>query len=299
MEIESSVYKAEHETFAELDTRMRKYEQSLDKYVGSENIRVARMDGRGFSKFTQEHFKKPFDIRFSDIMNKTMCKMIKHSGLNIIYGQTHSDEISIVISLMDNTYNGKERKLITLLSSLASVYFTDEVNKELKSRDIMGGDKSHSKVNERVQCTFDCRLVPLPFDKDAAIEYFRWRAADAKRNSLTEHCYWTLISIGNYTARQAASTLDQMTREQKKELLLKYKITFDMLPSGMVNGRCAYMSKVKKIGFNPVLGKGTETTRNKLFKEDVTYDTITKILDSVIQNDIDNFNMANEEKRYR
>lgn len=53
---------------------MRIYEQSIDQTVLNELYLVARLDGRNFSRLTKEvcNFEAPFDVRFRDMMIKTV-----------------------------------------------------------------------------------------------------------------------------------------------------------------------------------------------------------------------------------
>jgi tRNA(His) 5'-end guanylyltransferase len=59
--------------FDELGEKMRVYETALDHCVLPETFRVARVDGRGFTRLTREvhQFKAPFDERFRDMMVST------------------------------------------------------------------------------------------------------------------------------------------------------------------------------------------------------------------------------------
>ena len=54
--------------FDDFDAAMRTYEQSLDQKILPKMYIVARLDGRGFTKMTNEHFEKPFDERFKNMM---------------------------------------------------------------------------------------------------------------------------------------------------------------------------------------------------------------------------------------
>jgi len=56
---------------------------------------VLRLDGRGFSGFTQKQFDKPFDARFSDLMVATTETLLNELGAQ--YAYTESDEISLLL----------------------------------------------------------------------------------------------------------------------------------------------------------------------------------------------------------
>ena len=60
--------------FDDLDTQMRVFETAHDHCVLPSIHMVARLDGRGFTRMTKEvhNFEAPFDIRFRDMMVKTV-----------------------------------------------------------------------------------------------------------------------------------------------------------------------------------------------------------------------------------
>lgn len=53
---------------------------------------VVRVDGHGFSKFTAQHFEKPFDPAFHECMVQTTQALLEEFGG--LYAYTESDEIS-------------------------------------------------------------------------------------------------------------------------------------------------------------------------------------------------------------
>lgn len=154
--------------FDTLDKQMRRFEQSLDRTMLEGIYIVARLDGHGFTRLTKKEWdlEKPFDIRFRDAMIETV-KHLMNSEFRLIYGYTQSDEISLLFHPKDNTFGRKDRKLISILASEASVTFS---------------------MNTGKAAVFDTRLVPLPTTENV-VDYFRWRQEDAHRNSLNSHCY--------------------------------------------------------------------------------------------------------------
>jgi tRNA(His) guanylyltransferase len=52
---------------------------------------VLRVDGRGFSRFTEAHYEKPFDPAFHALMLQTARTLLEE--LQGIYAYTESDEI--------------------------------------------------------------------------------------------------------------------------------------------------------------------------------------------------------------
>ncbi|MGB6295428.1 MAG: tRNA(His) guanylyltransferase Thg1 family protein, partial [Rivularia sp. (in: cyanobacteria)] len=92
--------------FDELDTKMRVFETAHDYCVLPGIYIVARLDGRGFTRLTKDvhKFKAPYDERFRDYMLDTV-EHLMNSGFDITYGYTQSDEISLLFSLEDETFN--------------------------------------------------------------------------------------------------------------------------------------------------------------------------------------------------
>ena len=158
-------------TFKELDAKMRVYEQSLDQIIPPGNYLLARIDGRSFTRLTKEicKFEKPFDERFSQMMVETVKSLVTDTGMEIIYGYTQSDEISLLFSRDAQVFGRKVRKLNSILAGTASAKFT-----------LFLGQPA----------VFDCRIIPLP-NQELVADYFRWRMEDAHRNCLNSWCYWT------------------------------------------------------------------------------------------------------------
>lgn len=266
----------EHETFKEYDNRMRSYEKSLDRKVGKDKILVVRMDGRGFSALTRENFAKPYDENFSNAMVKTTNRLVLQSGLDIIYAQTHSDEISIMISQTDNKFNGKERKLLSILASLTSVFFMKELGLILEPWRVSG-----------IVGVFDCRIVPLPMEPDKIAEYFRWRALDSKRNALNDTLYWTLIANEGYSGKKVSSLMKSMSREDKKLMLMRYGIDFDSLSASRVYGHAFHFEDVEKEGYNPVLKETVKVMRRVLSAPyGVDIDKLDERIGSIVEHDM-------------
>jgi tRNA(His) 5'-end guanylyltransferase len=55
--------------------RAREYFHALTVLPGAWT--VIRLDGRGFSHLTEQHFDKPFDARFSDLMVTTWIARLR------------------------------------------------------------------------------------------------------------------------------------------------------------------------------------------------------------------------------
>lgn len=231
--------------FDTLDKQMRSFEQSLDRNMLDGIYIVSRLDGHGFTRLTKKEWnlEKPFDIRFYEAMAETLCHLMD-CGFRIIYGYTQSDEISLLFHLDDHTFGRKERKLVSILASEASVAFSMKVNRP---------------------AVFDCRLVPLP-NADFVIDYFRWRQEDSHRNSLNAHCYWLLRKQG-IPADAAQMQIGGLSIADKNELLFSHGINYNDLPYWQRRGVGMYYKDVEKDGYNPKTGEHTACIRRSLYLE--------------------------------
>ena len=228
--------------FDTLDKQMRKFEQSLDRTMLEGIYVVARLDGHSFTRLTKKEWdlEKPFDITFRDAMIQT-TRHLMDCGFRMIYGYTQSDEISMLFHLKDDTFGRKERKLVSILASEASVAFS---------------------MNTGHAAVFDNRLVPLP-NADNVIDYFRWRQEDAHRNSLNSHCYWTLRKAG-VSSDDAQKRMSGTSNSEKNEILFEHGINYNDLPLWQKRGVGMYYRNEQRQGFNPVTNETTTYTRRSL-----------------------------------
>lgn len=165
----------------------------------------ARIDGRGFSKFTRD-MHRPYDHRMSSCMIETVRALVEHTHARI--GYTQSDEISLVwqADSYENGifFDGKVQKMVSVLAGLATAAFTRAV---LDSKD--GAFRAYA---ERLP-HFDCRVFQLPSRTEAA-NAFVWRAKDASRNAITmvaQHHF-------SHKALQNKSTRDMLAMLAEKDV---------------------------------------------------------------------------------
>ena len=228
--------------FEELDSKMRRFETSLDQIVLPELYLAVRIDGRNFTKLTKEtcKFEAPFDVRFRDAMIDTV-KHLMNCGFRIVYGYTQSDEISLLFHPMDQTFGRKVRKINSVLAGEASAFFSMRLN--------------------TLAC-FDCRVIPLP-NLECIKDYFSWRQEDAHRNSLNAHCYWLLRKEG-MSAREATREIEGKTTAFKNELLFSRNINYNDLPNWQKRGVGFSYTSCQVTGFNPVTNEETASVRSKI-----------------------------------
>lgn len=231
--------------FEDLDILMRRYEEVSDTKVLPSIYMVARLDGKGFSKFTKNKgLLKPFDDRMNIAMKSVVEYLMTESGFSFIYGYTQSDEISLLFTLEENTFNRKLRKLNSVLSGLASAKFTN----------YFGSIAS-----------FDCRISQLP-TQELVKDYFSWRQADAVRNSLNAYVFWNLVSKG-YSNTKATSFMYNLSNIKKKEYLLSQGINFNDIITWHKTGVGFYFEVYTKEGFNPKLNETTIVFKKRLVED--------------------------------
>jgi tRNA(His) 5'-end guanylyltransferase len=133
---------------------------------------IARLDGKGFSKFTKG-LKRPYDERLSRLMIETTKYLVKETNANC--GYTQSDEISLVWYSDTHEskiyFDGRLFKMISDLATMCSVYFNRELPKYIP-------EKTH------LMPRFDSRVFNVPTLEEAT-NIFLWRELDATKNSIT------------------------------------------------------------------------------------------------------------------
>lgn len=228
--------------FEELDSKMRRFETSLDQVILPELYLAVRIDGRNFTRLTKEicKFEAPFDTRFRDAMIETV-KHLMECGFRVVYGYTQSDEISLLFHPKDEAFGRKTRKINSILAGEASAFFSMKLG---------------------VMACFDCRVIPLP-NIECVKDYFAWRQEDAHRNSLNAHCYWLLRKEG-LSAREATKEIEGKSVSFKNELLFSRNVNYNDLPCWQKRGVGLYHSTYEKAGYNPVTGQEVMSTRNKI-----------------------------------
>lgn len=154
----------------EYGERMKSYEdiRRLDPHLPV----YARIDGRGFSKFTRG-MVKPFDSRMMNIMIKVTDYLVEKT--NACIGHTQSDEISLIWlareEKSDIFFSGKVQKMASVLASMTAAKFAS-----LMDYHNLGNFKNRLPH-------FDARVMQLPSWTEAA-NMLLWRAMDARKNTI-------------------------------------------------------------------------------------------------------------------
>lgn len=180
---------------SDIGDRMKYYETHSEEFVTiiDKNTEfIVRLDGRGFSNLfnslKNDEFKRiktPFLNDFKLAMDLTTADLVKTFTAST--GYNHSDEISLHFKIhqkddnveREHLFKGRVIKLLTLLSSHASVKFQKYLRDQNPTRYINVLDK----------LTFDARHIIFPSEKEV-MNYYIWRSQfDCYRNFVSELAY--------------------------------------------------------------------------------------------------------------
>lgn len=183
---------------------------------------IARLDGKGFSKFTKG-LKRPYDERLSKLMIETTKYLVKETNANC--GYTQSDEITLMwyVDSYDSSiyFNGRLFKMLTDLSAMASVYFNRLLPDFLPEK----SDKMPR---------FDARVFSVP-TLDEAVNSFLWREKDATKNSISMAAQ----------AYYSHSKLNGKSGSEKQEMLFEKGINWNDYPAFFKRG--TYVQRQRKL----------------------------------------------------
>ncbi len=196
----------------EFGDRMKAYEKVYTSAkVNVDKVLCARIDGKGFSKYTKG-FKKPFDDILSEVMVDTTRQLVKETHANI--GYTQSDEITLIYApgekASEYIFGGKVSKINSILASMAAANFNWFLN------------NANTAFKHGIGLAyFDCRAWAVP-DLVEASNVLLWRTQDAKKNSTSALFRWT-------AGHKAMDRLDQAA--MKKYLLENEGVDWNDLPN--------------------------------------------------------------------
>lgn len=172
-----------------LGDRMKEYEihETSRRFIPGLPV-YARIDGRGFSKFTRG-MERPFDPRMSQAMIETTKTLVEKTQATVGYVQ--SDEISLVWipSAGGNAwFDGKIMKMTSVLAGLATASFIENLMQYFDHWLELTMKLPH----------FDCRVISMPNETEAA-NMMLWRTLDAAKNSLSmaAHHYYSHKELQN------------------------------------------------------------------------------------------------------
>lgn len=216
----------------DLGDRMKQYEShETDRKFMNGLTLYARIDGRGFSKFTK-HMQRPFDTCMMHAMVDTTKHLVDKTHACVAYHQ--SDEISIVWRAQAREqpwFDGKITKMTSVLAGLATSAFVKALF------DHWPQDQALELMCKLPH--FDARVIALPNETEAA-NMLLWRNLDATKNaiSMAAHHYYS------------HAQLQHKSGSEKQEMLFEKGINFNDYPSAFKRGTFVKKRLVEK-AFDP------------------------------------------------
>lgn len=269
-----------------LGDRMKDYEDRFRFKLMRRMFTIIRLDGKGFSKYT-EKLNKPFDDGFSDDMDATtafLCENIQ----GVKFGYTQSDEISLVLTDFDNNetsawFDNNMQKMVSIAASMATAKFNElrtiraarKHNVDLAKSDGMVEPTWALHTLEYIDsysknlAMFDARVFQVP-SIDEMVNAIIFRQQDCTRNSISMAAYWEL---GDAATKNKSGA-------EKQEMLFQLKgINWNDYKTKYKRGTVIRKVKFEKLGPN-----GEKAIRSKwdadpeipIFTQDKEY--ITKLI---------------------
>jgi tRNA(His) guanylyltransferase len=195
---------------------------------------VIRIDGKGFTKFTDAHqYKKPNEIKGIKIMALAGLSVME-SFPEIFLGYGQSDEFSFAFKKNARLYNRRHEKILTNVVSQftsAFVYYWPKVF-------VNGPELKYPPC-------FDGRVVLYPSFQNLK-DYFSWRYVDCHINDLYNTTFWALVQEGKMTKDEAHKKLKGTLSNDKNEILFsQFNINYNNQPEVYKKG--TLVIRVKKI----------------------------------------------------
>jgi tRNA(His) 5'-end guanylyltransferase len=203
-----------------LGDRMKQYEfQETSRRLLPGLPIYARIDGRGFSRFTRG-MHRPYDQRMSAAMVLTTKSLVEDTHATIGYVQ--SDEISLVWMPSNNEgvqawFDGKTMKMASVLAGLATASFVRALFLEF------GLEEGLALMNQAPH--FDARVISMPGDMEAA-NMMLWRNMDATKNAIS-------MAASHYYSHKE---LQGRSGSEKQEMLWQKGINFNDYPDFFKRG---------------------------------------------------------------
>lgn len=206
-----------------LGDRMKGYERSETSLRFDPALPLyARIDGRGFSRFTRG-LERPFDARFREAMVEVTRFLVEETGASL--GYTQSDEISLCWAGRNPEdpperqpvfFEGKKQKLVSQLAALATARLAYVLARST--------DDAFRALGERCP-TFDARVFSLPSAEECANAVL-WREQDAQRNAVS------MIARCHFSHRQ----IENRSTQELRSLLAEKGVDVDAFPQEWVRG---------------------------------------------------------------
>jgi tRNA(His) guanylyltransferase len=219
------------------DIRMKSFEVYREQTVPPESYIVVRLDGVGFSKFTEVlGCEKPFDPLFMERMRSVTAYLMTEVP-DIEIGYVQSDEITLVFKRDTEWFRRRVEKFVSVLAAKASSKMALLVNQGVPPV-------------KNLYPAFDCRLSVFP-TRDHVNENLTWRIEDSVKNCRNLIVFWGMVHSG-VSARAATSAMRNKGKDFYNEwMFLNLGINFKDFDAACKRGTLFYKAEVNKAGFNP------------------------------------------------
>ena len=194
---------------------------------------VIRIDGKGFTKFTDAHgYKKPNEIKGIKVMALAGLSVME-SFPEMFLGYGQSDEFSFAFKKNARLYNRRHEKILTNVVSQftsAFVYYWPKIF-------VNGPELKYPPC-------FDGRVVLYPSFENLK-DYFSWRYVDCHINDLYNTTFWALVQEGKMNKDEAHKKLKGTLSNDKNEILFsQFNINYNNQPEVYKKG--TLLIRVKK-----------------------------------------------------
>ena len=209
---------------------------------------VIRIDGKGFTKFTDAHqYKKPNEIKGIRIMVLAAISVMESfPEIFLAYGQ--SDEFSFAFKKNAKLYNRRHEKILTNVVSQFTSAFVFNWSKVF----VNGPELKYPPC-------FDGRVVLYPSFQNLK-DYFSWRYVDCHINDLYNTTFWALVQEGKISKdeahqkeKKAFGICEQKIRNHNLQMkLVNVEYTFDnnkILFYFTADGRVDFRELVKDLAY--------------------------------------------------
>ncbi|KAJ7761948.1 tRNAHis guanylyltransferase-domain-containing protein [Mycena maculata] len=230
-----------------LGERMKRYEAVTDQVLPCNQPALIRVDGHGFSKFTNG-FEKPFDVRIHDAMVQMATDLLAYfPDASLAY--TQSDELTLVFPSGCSAFNGRVGKLASLAAGYASVRFNHH---------LVGAPAEKQGIAH-----FDGRAFAVP-NVEEVLNNLIWRAKiDCRRNSISA------FGRSFYSTKELHGlTSDAIVQKVLEEKNVDF---WTSTPQWARNGTTVKREQYEGTGIDGKTGEEVRTTRTRMRAEDIPW----------------------------
>lgn len=187
---------------------------TTDYKLPKKTYAMAMIDGRSFSRLIKNHYEKPFDDKFINMMNEVaiyVCKNVQ--GCKFAY--TQSDEITFVLTDFETEetsafFDYRLCKMLSIIPSLATAKFNQLVTLNLLDTPCSTEDMKQIIADMKL-AQFDCKVWDAQ-NFNNVFAYLLWRQIDCVRNSKQQAAQTYLTHkqlMGKHTDEQVQMLLEE------------------------------------------------------------------------------------------